>query len=566
MTGTLRIKVLGLSTALCAAWAGGALALCGCKKGESAHWLINGFIDPTQTGQFLEPKRNEIRGSLSILEEPVGIQNADEPLPEDLVAEYTEHRFVPGDVITISIFELMIPGQATVQQFTLSNSGYESMPVLGRVKVAGLTPVELELELKEQIRAAGILPDPEVQVTLIETRTRRFSIIGSVARAGTFEIPQPDYRLLSAIADAGGIPPQIQTIYVFRRGAAPGAIGVPSTAPVEDSVVHRFGAGRRGPLTMSETSSGPASTNRAAPLPETMPDTADLQRPGAADVGTMPAATEPTVQMLPSVPSTAATSDAERVVDELRILEGAPEPTRVVPVWDAEKGLWVIRSVESAPSPATADLRRPATGVGEQPGDLTRPVPSAPLVGEPIADEELATPIRIIEIPMKELLMGDPRYNVVIRPFDLINVPPGQVGEFYVMGNISRPGAYDLTGRRLTVKEAIASSGGFGPLAWPSRADLVRRVSQDEEQIIQLDLDAIFAGTAPDFYLKPNDIVNVGTTPAAVFLAVLRNAFRFSYGFGFVYDRNFADGDSFQAKEALKTRRFQEAQTKGLPG
>jgi len=88
----------------------------------------------------------------------------------------------------------------------------------------------------------------------------------------------------------------------------------------------------------------------------------------------------------------------------------------------------------------------------------------------PATGEELASPLRIIEIPTKELLAGDPRYNVVIRPFDLVNVPPGPVGEYYVMGNITRAGAYELTGRRLTVKEAIASSGGFGPLAWPSRA------------------------------------------------------------------------------------------------
>jgi hypothetical protein len=93
----------------------------------------------------------------------------------------------------------------------------------------------------------------------------------------------------------------------------------------------------------------------------------------------------------------------------------------------------------------------------------------------------------------------------------------------------------------------------------------VRRISQDEEQLIQLDLDAIFSGNSPDFYLKPNDIVNVGTHPAAIFLAVLRNAFRFSYGFGFVYDRNFADADSFGAKEQVKARRSAEALQRGLP-
>ena len=534
----------------------------GCKPGgESAQWLINGLLDPTQSGQFLQSRRNEIRGSLSILEEPVGIQNAEEPNADDLVPEYKEHRFLPGDVITLSIFELLVPGQATTQQFTLGNSGFESIPVLGRVRVSGFTPAELELELKEQLRAAGILPDPEVQVTLIDTRSRRFSVIGSVQRTGTFEIPTPEYRLLSALADAGGVPPQIEKVYVFRRGAAAGATSNPTSVPVEESIVRRID--KRGPvaLTMSETASGPASTTRSSQTTRSASSDSVVDELKILEGGTSAPASQAMLEPLTTTttaPPVAPQCSRLRPssgpgVDELKILEGAPQPTHQVPVWDPEKGAWVMKPVGPT-SNATA-----ASGPNES--KTTRPGEGEP----PGAGEELASPVRIIEIPMKELLAGDPRYNVVVRPFDLISVPPGAVGEYYVMGNITRAGAYELTGRHLTVKEAIASSGGFGPLAWPSRADLVRRVSQDEEQIIQLDLDAIFAGNSPDFYLKPNDIINVGTTPAAVFLAVLRNAFRFSYGFGFVYDRNFADSDSFAAKEQIKQRRIQEAQLKGLP-
>jgi len=65
--------------------------------------------------------------------------------------------------------------------------------------------------------------------------------------------------------------------------------------------------------------------------------------------------------------------------------------------------------------------------------------------------------------------------------------------------------------------------------------------------------------------VRPNDIVNVGTHPVATFLAVLRNAFRLSYGFGFVYDRNFADADSPAVREQAKSRRLQKAQIRGIP-
>ena len=58
-----------------------------------------------------------------------------------------------------------------------------------------------------------------------------------------------------------------------------------------------------------------------------------------------------------------------------------------------------------------------------------------------------------------------------------------------------------------------------------------------------VDLDKIASGEQPDFFIKPNDLINVGTHPTSRWRAVLRNAFRATYGFGFVYDRNFAYSD-----------------------
>jgi len=506
------IIVGGLVPVLCIA------AGSGCKSGgQSGQWLLNGFFDPAQVGQFVEPRRTEIRASLSILEEPPGIEEAVEPTADDLVAQYSEHVIGPGDALTISIFELLQRGVASAQQVIVSRSGFESLPVLGRIRLAGLTISELEMEIKELLREQQILPDPEVQVSLLNTRSTRFSIIGSVPRPGTYEVPRPDYRMLQAIADAGGVSPALQTIYLFREGVvAAGPPFSPATQPGPNPA-----GTTRSSLTMSDTSSAPSTSS--APR--------HVQSPPS------PAA------------SSAAPSPAP--VDELQILEGGPTESQQAIKWDQEMLQWVIGPADSAPSTTYAEA---ASSRSAEDGAAFPPAPP-----------ELAPAVRIIEIPVKELLSGDPRYNIIVRPMDLINVPPGQVGEYYMMGNVARPGAYELTGRKLTVKEAIAAAGGFGPLAWPSRADLIRRVTGDEEQMIQLDLDAIFAGNAPDFYLKPNDIVNVGSHAVAGFLAVLRNAFRLSYGFGFVYDRNFADSDTFQAKEQLKVRRNQEALQRGVP-
>jgi len=147
---------------------------------------------------------------------------------------------------------------------------------------------------------------------------------------------------------------------------------------------------------------------------------------------------------------------------------------------------------------------------------------------------------RIIEVPYDELVAGDMRYNLIIRPGDVIKVPTRNAGFVYAMGAINRPGAYSVPGENeLTLKQMIASAGGLGELAVPERVDLVRRVDDRREAVVRLNVRAIFEGTQPDIFLKPNDLVNFGTNFVATPLAIFRNGLRMSYGFGFILDRNF---------------------------
>ncbi|MCK4659735.1 MAG: hypothetical protein KAV82_09470, partial [Phycisphaerae bacterium] len=154
---------------------------------------------------------------------------------------------------------------------------------------------------------------------------------------------------------------------------------------------------------------------------------------------------------------------------------------------------------------------------------------------------------RVIKISADSLRKGDPRHNIVVRAGDAIRLASGEFGEYYLMGQVMRPGAYSLTGRIITLKTAIASAGNLGQLAWPTHCTVYRRLGE-REQMIQVNLDAIFTGKEQDFFIKKDDLILVGTHPVATFLAVLRNAFRISYGFGFVYDRNFADMDSYTSR------------------
>jgi protein involved in polysaccharide export with SLBB domain len=200
--------------------------------------------------------------------------------------------------------------------------------------------------------------------------------------------------------------------------------------------------------------------------------------------------------------------------------------------WALRDGRWVpvlrddVQTAKPAPKPQTADAARP--GSDRLPMD---------------AQWDQAIQTRLIRIPADKLLAGDPRYNIIIKPGDTIHVPVDLIGEFAIMGNVNRSGYIDITGRPMTLKMAIAAAGGLGPLAAPKNVEVIRRIGTAREEIVMVDLDKIASGEQPDFFIKPNDLINVGTDLTARWRAVLRNAFRATYGFGFVYDRNFADVD-----------------------
>ncbi len=160
---------------------------------------------------------------------------------------------------------------------------------------------------------------------------------------------------------------------------------------------------------------------------------------------------------------------------------------------------------------------------------------------------------RIIRFDVRALLAGDPSQNIVLRDADVVTIPSPPVGDFFMTGEVARPGVYSLTGRKITLLQGVAAAGGLTAVAVPWRTEVVRRISETEEEIIYVDISKIARGEVPDFYLHPEDIVRVGTDQGAIYNAVIRNAFRATYGLGAVYDMNFAD---FYPWTALRTPIF----------
>jgi len=549
------------------------------------HAWRNGFLDPTQTGRF-EPKpiRNEIRRTLGPLDEPEGIPGAVEPTREDLVVTYAETPLERGDVIDVSVFELVQPGAPADVRRIVNELGFITLPTLGVVKVAGLTPRELELDIANKLKTAGILQEPEITVTVVQSQARRFAVIGNTNRVGEYPLPRPDFRMLEVVASIGPLSPFQQKLYVMRGGqpagrTPPGAEklfmpqspAAPASQPVEKDpfvesdgnagvALSDFDTGRPTPsspgsqMLMEEERAGGASTAGMAN---------DLLR---SDVASSAPKAPPPVRAAPAASSGLTASDFTDLIDDRKSqpnedLGGQAKTSAPSANWVYVNNQWVE---VSNPASQAAPPGSPTAPGGVQPTSAK----SGGVDWEALSAAE--TPLRVIEIAVDALQKGDMRYNIVIRPNDVINVPAEGTGEYYMTGQIARPGAYALNGRAPTVKEAVAAAGGFALLAWPSRTEIIRRLPGDQEEVRMINLDAILAGDQPDFFIRPNDIINVGTTAVAPFLATIRNSFRMSYGFGFVYDRNFADQYSYSARINPQTidqsRRAARQAQFGIPG
>ena len=101
--------------------------------------------------------------------------------------------------------------------------------------------------------------------------------------------------------------------------------------------------------------------------------------------------------------------------------------------------------------------------------------------------------------------------DVQIFPGDSILIP--RAGVVYVAGNVARPGAYVLDGRRvLTVEGAMALSGGGGKASAMKRVQLVRTLDDGRKEAITIPVNLIYKGQAPDVALKDGDILYVPTS------------------------------------------------------
>lgn len=137
--------------------------------------------------------------------------------PEDLAPDHSDYTIHPGDLIAVTISDLNGPNSETVRQARVTESGNISLPYLeGVVRAAGLTEAQLEAAIVKAYSDAHLIQHAQVTVGISEARGRAFNVLGHVARPGEYMMAQSDFRLLDAIALAGGTRDTVDQVRILR--------------------------------------------------------------------------------------------------------------------------------------------------------------------------------------------------------------------------------------------------------------------------------------------------------------------------------------------------------------
>jgi polysaccharide export outer membrane protein len=166
--------------------------------------------------------------------------------PTDLIAD--------GDVLSIAVFEAgagALFGRAALDQSGANNqqafprlivdrAGDVAFPFAGEVHVAGLTPTQAGDAIRGALKGRAI--DPQVTVTVTESRANSVTILGDVRNSGHFVLTPHNDRLLDVVAAAGG-----------------------STRPLPDLQVVVLRGDRSAAATMSNLFATPQENIRLAP-------------------------------------------------------------------------------------------------------------------------------------------------------------------------------------------------------------------------------------------------------------------------------------------------------------
>ena len=129
----------------------------------------------------------------------------------------TEPVLGVGDMVRITVYQN--PDLST--EARVSELGQLNFPLIGAVRVGGLTVSAAERLIETRLRDGGFVLRPQVTINTVQIRSSQISILGQVAKPGRFPIEIVGSKVSEMIAAAGGVVPggaDVVTLVGHRAG------------------------------------------------------------------------------------------------------------------------------------------------------------------------------------------------------------------------------------------------------------------------------------------------------------------------------------------------------------
>lgn len=141
---------------------------------------------------------------------------------------------------------------------------------------------------------------------------------------------------------------------------------------------------------------------------------------------------------------------------------------------------------------------------GADPSAQEVPAAEPPQTSQKPAQSEKAD---VIEISLRDLEAARPELNIKLEAGDVLYVPRRRSSNFYVIGDVKVPGAYQIPrGSQLTAAQAVVYAGGTLATARQGKGFLMRKGPTGHESL-PVDFKAILAGKEPDIPIQQDDII-----------------------------------------------------------
>lgn len=126
---------------------------------------------------------------------------------------YADYNLGAGDSVRIIVY-----GDADLTRETrVAEDGVITLPLIGEVSIGGLTTIQAEKRIAEQLKKGGFIANPQVSVLILEFKSKTVSVLGGVPKPGRYPITHPT-DIKDIIAEAGGLTSEASEIITVVRG------------------------------------------------------------------------------------------------------------------------------------------------------------------------------------------------------------------------------------------------------------------------------------------------------------------------------------------------------------